>query len=86
MCWPNRAVLKIGFVMLELDACPESFFFADGWCARPNFSLVARGIENVIDIALQLGYKGMVLAVKKGEKVIKVGSKRENLIDLARAG
>jgi len=45
MCWPKRAVLKIGLVTCALsDVDLLVPFLGADWCTRENFSEVARGI------------------------------------------
>ncbi len=47
MCWPNRSVLKMGFLTeYEDDSSPffDTFDFAEGWCALENRSDVALGM------------------------------------------
>lgn len=49
ICWPNRSVLKIGFLAPPPLASPleevlEDEALGDGWCALENRSVVARGM------------------------------------------
>jgi hypothetical protein len=47
MCWPNRSVLKIGFLTEDEDDSPwpfDALRFAEGWWAFENRSDVALGM------------------------------------------